>query len=270
MVIMRAPERRTDPVQGVKVASIAAGPDGEGSAPSGAPDVVLIHGLAVSNRYLQPALLGLARDHRVFAPDLPGVGRSSRAPRRLSLADLADGVADWMDQVEVHQATVVGHSLGCALAAVLAQRHPARVAGVVLASPAPDPALRPLPRQAWRLLLDAPRERPSMVLLAFGDYLRVGPLWVLRAIEEARREDPAAVFGRVRQPALVISGGRDPLVTAGWAEVLVQALPGAELVTIGQAPHGLPYSAAEPFVAAVRDFVARRITQPMPRSSPAR
>lgn len=258
---MQEPRRRDDVVRGVDVSSLTAGPDGDGSGPADEPVVVLLHGLAMSNRYLRPAMRRLADEHRVLAPDLPGVGRSGRASRRLSMADLADGLVEWLDEVGVRRATVVGHSLGCTLAAVLAERHPDRVVAVVLASPAPDPGFRPLLRQAWRLLTDGPREKPSMVLIALSDYLRLGPRWVLRAMTEARRSDTAADLDRVQQPTLVVRGGRDPLVSPAWADTLVDRLPRAELVTLDDAPHGLPYSAADPFAATVRAFVARRVTE---------
>src|SRR5918997_338250 len=43
---------------------------------------VLIHGLAISNRYLIAVMQELAKRREVFAPDLPGWGDSSK-PRRV-------------------------------------------------------------------------------------------------------------------------------------------------------------------------------------------
>ncbi len=251
------PERRYDRVHGVEVFSVAAGPEAKASAAvSAQADVVLVHGLAVSHRYLVPCLRRLASERRVFAPDLPGVGRSSRPPRRPSLSQLADAVADWMDAVGVGSASVIGHSLGCQVVALLAARHPARVTAVVLVSPGGDPDQRSLWRQAWRLVVDAPRERPSMVLIAVADYLKVGAVRMLCRIREARRSDATANLTRIQQPTLVVRGDRDPLVSPQWAQQLARTLPSGELATIAEAPHGVPYSAVEPFVATVRGFLA--------------
>ncbi len=256
--------RRRDRVHGVDVSSLVAGPPASATSDP-CLDVVMVHGLAVSNRSLVPTLVRLGRDRRVFAPDLPGVRRSDQPSRRLSVGDLTDGVLDWMDLVGVGRAVFVGHSLGCRLVGELAARHPDRVAAVVLASPAPDPSQRPLVRQAWHLLLDGPREHPSMAMLAVADYLRVGPSWVLRAIGEARRGDGEAIVSSIQQPVLVVRGDRDPLVSPQWAHALVRALPSGELATIPGAPHGLPYSAPGAFAAAVRHFVSRR-ARPLPGS----
>jgi len=42
--------------------------------------VVLVHGLGVSSRYMLPILVLLAPRYRVFAPDLPGFGHSTKPP----------------------------------------------------------------------------------------------------------------------------------------------------------------------------------------------
>lgn len=250
--------RRRDRVHDVEVASIVAGPDDAGAcASSSGPvlDVVLVHGLGVSNRYLVPSLRAFARDHRVFAPDLPGVGRSSKAEHALSMTELADGLRDWMDVVGVGPAVVVGHSLGCQVVAQLAARHPARVVGVVLTSPAPDPGRGGLLTQGWRLLVDGFAERPGMLLIAATDYPRVGLGAMLRGLRRAARRRDQPNLDAVEQRTLIIRGGRDPLVSAGWARTLERSLPSASVVTLPTAPHGLPYSAVAEFVAVVHDFV---------------
>ncbi|WP_431886562.1 alpha/beta fold hydrolase [Micromonospora wenchangensis] len=40
----------------------------------GTPPVVLVHGLAVSHRYLTPLAETLGTTHPVYVPDLPGLG----------------------------------------------------------------------------------------------------------------------------------------------------------------------------------------------------
>ncbi len=44
---------------------------------------VLVHGLSMSSRYLVPVARRLARGYRVYAPDLPGYGKSQHpSPQR--------------------------------------------------------------------------------------------------------------------------------------------------------------------------------------------
>lgn len=254
----RVPRRRRDRVRGVEVSSLVGGPGPARDDAARDGTVILVHGLAVSTRSLVPSLRRLAEDRRVIAPDLPLVSRSSQEGRQLSMTELADRLVDWMDAVGLGSATLIGHSLGSQLVALLATRHPSRVTAVVLVSPAPDPGQRSLWAQAWALVVDGPRERPGMVLTAVADYLKVGPRWMRRAIRAAKRSDATPSLSRITQPTLVVRGERDPLVSQAWAEELVDRLPVGSLVTLPGAPHGVPYSAAEPFVAAVRAFLDRR------------
>src|SRR3712207_9324005 len=66
--------------------------------PQDCPAVVLVHGLGVSNRYMLPIAEHLARDFRVYAPDLPGFGLSDKPDHVLTLRELADALAAWIDR----------------------------------------------------------------------------------------------------------------------------------------------------------------------------
>ncbi|UTT57752.1 alpha/beta fold hydrolase [Cellulosimicrobium cellulans] len=80
--VLPALQERYDRIDGVRVYSVVAEPDRAGR-PEGlaAPaEVVLVHGLALSTRYLEPGVRRLGTDRRTAALDLPGVGRSGRPP----------------------------------------------------------------------------------------------------------------------------------------------------------------------------------------------
>lgn len=57
-------------------------------APEGGPDVVLVHGFAVSSRYMVPTARSLTGRFPVFSPDLPGYGQSEEARKVLSVPNL--------------------------------------------------------------------------------------------------------------------------------------------------------------------------------------
>src|SRR5215210_8708098 len=60
------------------------------------PAVVLVHGLVVSARYMIPAMKQLALRHRVYAPDLPGFGKSGKPAHVPGVPGLSDALARWM------------------------------------------------------------------------------------------------------------------------------------------------------------------------------
>jgi pimeloyl-ACP methyl ester carboxylesterase len=77
----------------------------------------------------------IARTHRpVVAFDLPGMGNSER-PTRPQLAAYAEDLADGIECLGVDDFTLVGHSLGGAVAASLAECIPDKVAALVLLAP---------------------------------------------------------------------------------------------------------------------------------------
>lgn len=257
--VLPALQERYDLIDGVRVYSVVAEPD-RADRPEGRAvpaDVVLVHGLALSTRYLEPGVRRLGTDRRTAALDLPGVGRSGRPPHLPSMAEMADVVARWMDGLGMTGADVVGHSLGCQIVSHLAAERPDLVRRVVLVGPSRDPEHPRWWQSAWRLLLDGPRERWSLLPIAVVDYLRAGPVAAVRALKQARRAEVSHLVQSITQPVLVVVGDRDPLVSGTWARRLVDALPDGRLVTVPGAPHGLPYSSVESFVTTTRDFLDR-------------
>lgn len=88
--------------------------------------LVFIHGLFGS--LSDEALLKQYGETKVLAPDLLGYGRHRlHNVSSLSLVDQAEHVLTYMNDYDVHKANLIGHSVGGAVAALLAIRHPDRV-----------------------------------------------------------------------------------------------------------------------------------------------
>src|SRR5215213_2342748 len=69
-----------------------------------APDAVLVHGLGVSSRYMVPLAVNLARSFHVYAPDLPGFGRSDTPKRALSVRELGHVLGEWLNKTGIRRA----------------------------------------------------------------------------------------------------------------------------------------------------------------------
>ena len=223
--------------------------------PEGRPTVVLVHGLIVSSRYMVPTLKRLARHYRVYAPDLPGFGKSEKPSRILNVAGLSDTLSAWMDAMGLEGAALVGNSMGCQIIADLAVRRPELVERVVLQGPTMDPHGRSVSRQAARFLLDVPREPPSLLGIELLDYLATGTRrgWcTLRYALENRIEEH---LPRLRAPALVVRGSRDPICPQRWAEEMIQILPEGRLVVLPGAAHAANFGAPAKLVGEIREFL---------------
>jgi len=105
--------------------------DGDASA----PPVLLLHGIIGSRATWEWLVPELTERFRVLRLDFRGHGQSDRAAGRYTAAGyFADAVAV-LEQVAGRPCVVLGHSLGGATAAGIAQRRPDLLAGVVLEDP---------------------------------------------------------------------------------------------------------------------------------------
>jgi len=123
-----APAAETIDVNGRKIRHLRAGPE------SGTP-ILLIHGFGADMSTWMFNQAALAEDRPVYAIDLPGHGGSSKDVRDGSTRTLAAAIVDYMDAVGIAAAHLVGHSLGGAIAVLIALPHPDRVPGLTLIAP---------------------------------------------------------------------------------------------------------------------------------------
>ncbi|WJV54406.1 acetoin dehydrogenase dihydrolipoyllysine-residue acetyltransferase subunit [Prodigiosinella aquatilis] len=99
---------------------------------AGEETVLFIHGFGGDLDNWLFNLDALAEHYRVIALDLPGHGQSATQLPGPQLNDLADFITAFMDALSLPTAHQVGHSLGGAIAAELAVRHPGRVRSLAL------------------------------------------------------------------------------------------------------------------------------------------
>lgn len=228
-------------------------------APPPARRIVLVHGLGISSRYMLPTLVRLARRYCVFAPDLPGFGRSQKPRHALNIQQMADALAGWMNQNGLDHATLLGNSLGCQVIVDLAARYPRYVSRLILSSPTIDARARSSVRQIARVIADAPREKFSLDLLALSDYLEVGIPRVLATLRHAIEDRIEEKLPAVHAPTLVIAGQRDPIVPPGWAAQVAGLLPHSHFIVLPNCGHGMNYSCPDALVNAVETFLDEKV-----------
>lgn len=100
------------------------------------PPLLLIHGLGGSVHNWHLVQERLAEDHRVFAIDLVGFGRTEPGPRSATVEANAAVVHRFIEDVIGEPAVLIGNSMGGLVAKVAAAERPELVAGLVLVAPA--------------------------------------------------------------------------------------------------------------------------------------
>lgn len=262
------------------------------------PPIVFLHGASGN---LHDAMTIYAdrlrgRAELVFV-DRPGHGWSSRGPAANALPDgQARTLAALLDERGIAKAIVVGHSFGGAVAAAFALNHPEKTVGTLFLSPVSHPwpggiswyySLTAMPVIGWLfsetlampgglMRLDAgtacvfapnrPTEgyadRTRLPLLFRPSHFRANAIDVANLFDYVA--DTAPLYGRIRTPAVIVTGDKDTIVLPSIHSAgLARDLPNAERVLIGNLGHkpdhvvdGLAIAALEKIAGLPRDLKA--------------
>lgn len=239
------------------------------------PTLLLAHGAggSVAGNF-GPLLASLAATRRVVGPDYPGSGATPRATAALTLDALADGVVAATDD---ERFTVLGYSLGSAVAVRIATRYPDRVTGLILTAgfARPDHRLS-LALQVWRKLLDSGNRTlvaRYLTLLACGakalqsmsaseldsaieglaDFLPDGSA---DHVDVALQVDVTAELSAISVPALVIATTEDALVSPQSSAELAAGLPNSSLVEI-DCGHNIATEATDAWLLTLHRWLER-------------
>jgi pimeloyl-ACP methyl ester carboxylesterase len=238
------------------------------------PPVVLVHGFAGSTLDWEgPVMSGLARTHRVVALDLLGMGFSARGD------DLEYGWPLWstqvgavMDALGIARASVVGHSLGGAVATVFAATHADRIDKLVLVSP-----LVPLERseRTWffrlaeipgvgEMMLGTADHLPALPGFGEAYHARAHEIFQIRGTRAAllrylrHGRDPeqlALSYRSVGAPTLIVHGTADDVVPYKALRRSVTAIEGALVLPLEGAGHWIVRDAPDRLLAALGNFL---------------
>jgi pimeloyl-ACP methyl ester carboxylesterase len=249
------------------------------------PSVVLLHGQGGWAGVWLPVMADLARDHRVVAPDLPGLGASRVNGAPPDTGRVLAWLGELLDRTCPAPPVLVGVSLGGSIAARFAAAHGDRLSGLVLVGMGglvgkvriPPAMLLALVRHSLR-----PTERTAMGMLRQVSVdvervqRRMGDRWApFRAysLELARtpsvrqanrnllrelglRQLPPEEVARIDVPTSLIWGRQDrvmPLASAKEASVRY----GWPLDVIDDAGHFLGADQPEAFLQALRRAIDR-------------
>jgi pimeloyl-ACP methyl ester carboxylesterase len=216
--------------------------------------VVLIHGLAVSHRYLMPTAHALADRHPVLVPDLPGFGLSGKPAMAYDVRRHAAHLAAWLQLQGLTRVCILGHSFGAEVAAALAGSCPDTVAALVLAGPTTDPGARTRRAQIARWCTDLLVEDPRQAAILARDVRDARPWRVWSTLTHSVRNAIEHDLAAVRVPTLVIAGDRDPVVPLRWRTAAALAARGSTVTVLGAA-HNAATTAGRQVADAVCAFL---------------
>lgn len=249
------------------------------------PPVLLVHGVPTSALLWSDVAPRLAARARVLAVDLLGYGVSDPpAGLPVDVPAHARYLLELLDALGVERATVVGHDVGGGVAQHLAVHHPERVERLGLVNCVcydnwPVPEMKAI--QATAPVFERLPAGPTAAALRAG--LRRGFAHPDRAdrfldaflepfstreglellVEHVRAQDSrytealAPLLPRLRMPAAVVWGARDPFLEPRWGERLAADVPGAELTLLPEASHFSPADAPREVAEALLRLLER-------------
>jgi pimeloyl-ACP methyl ester carboxylesterase len=257
------------------------------------PDVVLIHGaITTSHDMIESETADrLSMRHRLTIIDRPGHGGSARPRFAGTPRDQADQIVEGFDQLGIERPVIVAHSYGALVALALAERHPERVAYLVLLAPLAFPEPRLLehlllaPRAApltgplfskWAAatrmdhamlpiiqeIMFWPQDVPARWKKTFPAETLLAPEALVFQGEDAASMLPMSPTGTInvsaiRTPTHVLTGTSDKVVEdERQAKALARLLPNARLTEIVAGGHMLHHTHADQVVAAVEGAFA--------------
>jgi pimeloyl-ACP methyl ester carboxylesterase len=257
------------------------------------PVLVLLHGLLMGSSLWDAVIADLASHYRCIAPTLPlgAHRRPMRADADLSLRAIAGLVAELLDRLDLHNATVVGNDTGGALAQLLAVEGTDRVARLILVScDAFDNfppgltgkalvAMGKLPTMLFGLFMQQMRLRLVRRLpIAFGWLTKRGDAttarWIkpmleqegirrdiVRTLRDAAKDtgfllDVAEQLPRFARPVLVVWASEDRVMPPAHGRRLAKLFPDGRLVEVLDSYTLIPLDQPAVLARAIRDFVA--------------
>jgi pyruvate dehydrogenase E2 component (dihydrolipoamide acetyltransferase) len=262
-----APTPETIEAGGRRIRYLKVGPE------EGTP-ILLINGFGADLMGWMFNQAELAAERPVYAIDLPGHGGSSKDVGEGSPRALAQAVTDFMDALEISSAHLVGHSLGGAVATLIAARSPARVSALTLIAPGglgPEIAIDFI--EGFIAETRARKLRPVLEMLVADPNLVTGDMVEdvlkfkrLDGAVEALRKVAAGAFEGGRQrgslrdalasltmPVQVIWGEGDRVIPVHHADDLPASVRVTKIADAGHIPHMEKAAEVNKVIKAVSD-----------------
>jgi pimeloyl-ACP methyl ester carboxylesterase len=230
------------------------------------PPIIFIHGAGGNYLHWPPEVRRLP-GQRIFAPDLPGHGRSDGVGRQ-DVDDYAQCILDFLDALRIHKAIFIGHSMGAAIALTLALDHPRRalalglMGGGARLKVSPDllqnttssatlsHALQTIAEMAFSPAVEPRLKQLAMQRMAAtrstvlnGDFIACNQFDVMGRLE------------KIRVPTLVVCGADDRMTPPRYSEHLASSIKRAELVIVPDAGHMVMLERPKAVASVLASFI---------------
>jgi len=249
--------------------------------------VILLHGWLGSWGLWQDTMSYLGRYYRTYALDFWGFGESGKKRETYAVQDFVSLVDQFMEQLGIVKAPLVGHSMGGTVSLSVAIKYPQRVSKVVVVG-------SPIVGSSLALPLKLAGQRPIAFMLfnmmdAFRFAMKVASPVICRddrfaemmdrdlsrttlesfllSIASLRRTDLRPMLGHIQVPAMGMYGDRDVIVHPRQWEPMKQGISHARIERFPSAGHFLMLEEPKDFAERLKSFLDMKEQNTVPRTS---
>jgi pimeloyl-ACP methyl ester carboxylesterase len=241
--------------------------------------VILLHGWLGSWGLWQETMRYLSKDYRTYAMDFWGFGESGKKRETYSISDFVSLVDQFMEQLGIVKAPVIGHSMGGTVSMAFAIHYPHRVTKVgVIGSPIKGNSLAILLKLAgypfiakvvfsslWALKLGIRIAAPMITKdkrwpdMISADLSRTTLESFLLSIKSLRKTDLTGELENIQVPILGMFGARDNIVSPRQKDVLQREALHSTIAYFLTAGHFPMLDEPESFMKTLKDFLDEEV-----------
>lgn len=219
--------------------------------------VILLHGWLGSWGLWQETMAYLGAFYRTYALDFWGFGESGKKRETYAVSDFVSLVDQFMEQLGIVNAPLVGHSMGGTVSLSVAIQYPQRVSKVVVVgSPMVGSSLAPLLKLAgnrsiafmlfnmmsvfrtgMRMYSPYICKDPRFPEMMDRDLSRTTVESFLRSIASLRRTDLTPMLPQIKVPAMGMFGDNDVIVDPMQWQPMQKGIPHAVIERFPMAGH---------------------------------
>ena len=240
--------------------------------------VILLHGWLGSWGLWQETMGFLGRYYRTYALDFWGFGESGKKRETYAVQDFVSLVNQFMEQLGIVHAPLVGHSMGGTVSLSVAIRYPERVSKVVvigspivgssLAVPLKLAGMRPIAFLLFNMMsvfrfglkLASPiicRDERFFKMLD-RDLSRTTVESFLLSIASLHRTDLRPMLDQIKVPAMGMYGDRDVIVHPKQWQPMQKGIPQAQIERFPHAGHFPMLEEQQKFSEMLKAFLDKK------------
>jgi 2-hydroxy-6-oxonona-2,4-dienedioate hydrolase len=237
------------------------------------PVVILLHGLGGDGSRWTSTMSTLGGQFRVIALDQIGFGQSDKPLVNYNHALLAEFLVEFLNTLDVPQASIVGHSMGAFVGTYVAVHHPEKLDRLVVVDGG-SLEIRPRDPQLVRIqngttlaetreyfeLMFLDKSRVTDTLVRDNYLRRIKVAFTISRMQESREQKIGYVSkeeaSRIAAPTLILWGTHDVLLPPADAELLDRVIPNSRLVMLKKSGHIPQIEQPQEFNQSIRDFLS--------------